>query len=100
MTDGNGLRHVLRRHRGEILALAEKYGIETVRVFGSVARGQADRASDVDLLVSFQAGRSLLDQIAFQQDVSELLGMTVDVVSTEGLSPYIRDDVVREAVPV
>lgn len=100
MTDRNALRQLLRGHRAKILALAEKYGIQTVRVFGSVARDDAGPATDIDLLVRFQAGRSLLDQIAFQQDVSELLGVTVDVVSTEGLSPYIRDDVLREAVPV
>lgn len=91
---------LLSKRRKEILAVARKYGASEVRVFGSVARGQADRRSDLDLLVRFEPGRSLLDQIALQQDLEELLGLKVDVVSVGGLSPYIRENVLREAVPV
>lgn len=92
-------KHV-REHRREILALAAKHGVEEVRLFGSVARGEEGAQSDVDLLVRLEPGRSLLDHIAFQQDVQELLGVNVDVVSEGGVSPYMREAVFREAVAV
>lgn len=82
------------------MRLARAYGARDVRLFGSVARGDAGEASDIDLLVTFERGRSLLDQIGLQQDLEEALGMKVDVVSSGGLSPYIRDAVLAEAVAV
>jgi predicted nucleotidyltransferase len=63
-----------------------------------VARGNAGPASDVDVLVHFEPGRSLLDLIGFEQDLSELLGCNVDVVSEGGISPYMEDHILREAV--
>lgn len=91
---------MLRERRAEILALARKHGASDLRVFGSVARGEADERSDLDLLVSFDEGRTLLDQIALSQDLEQLLGVHVDVLTVGGLSPYIHDRVLREAVPV
>ena len=81
-------------------ALARRYGAYDLRLFSSVARNEADEASDVDILVSFEPGRSLLDQIGLQQDIEELLKLKVDVVSRGGISPYIRDAILREAIPV
>jgi predicted nucleotidyltransferase len=101
--DGNPadrLRRLLSERRAEILALARRHGAYDVCLFGSVARGDAGGSSDVDLLVTFEADRSLLDQVGLQQDLADLLGVPVDVVSRGGLSPYIRADVLREAVPV
>lgn len=88
----------LREHRREILELARRHGIEDIRVFGSVARGQADPDSDVDLLVRFPEGTSLLDQIGFMQDLEDLLGWKVDVISEPALHWFVRDRVLAEAV--
>jgi predicted nucleotidyltransferase len=90
----------VRRQHEAILQLATKYGIQRVRLFGSVARGQARTNSDLDVLVRFEPGRSLLDLVGFQQDLEELLGCRVDVVSDRGISPYLEDEILREAVPL
>lgn len=90
----------LRKHRAEILDLAERHGARHVRVFGSVARGSAGPESDVDLLVEIASDRSLLDQIALIQDLSELLDRRVDVISDRGLNPRVRQRVLEEAVPL
>ncbi len=81
-----------------ILALAARHGARRVRIFGSVARDEANDASDIDFLVELEPGRSLLDQIALQQDLSELLGRRVDVVVEGGLSPYLKDQILAEAL--
>jgi predicted nucleotidyltransferase len=89
---------VLKDKREEILQIAGNYGAHNVRVFGSLARGQAGPDSDVDLLVKLDPGRSLLDLIAIKQDLEDLLGCQVDVVTEAAISPYIREHVLREAV--
>ncbi len=71
-----------------------------VRVFGSVARGEADRESDIDFLVELETGRSLLDLGGLQMELESLLGRRVDVVTERGLKARIRERVLREAVPV
>ncbi len=91
---------VLDRHRAEILALATRRGASNVRVFGSAARGESRPDSDVDLLVSFETGRSLLDAIGFKHDVEDLIRRPVDVVTERALSPYLRDAVLADAVPL
>jgi predicted nucleotidyltransferase len=68
----------IRRRRDDILRLAERYGARNVRIFGSIARGDARSGSDVDLLVEFEADRSLLDLIGLELDLSDLLGLHVD----------------------
>lgn len=89
----------LRRSRREILDIAARRGALGVRVFGSVARGEVTAASDVDLLVDFEAGRSLLDQVHLIADLKELLGVRVDVVAAGGLLE--RDaHILAEAVPL
>jgi len=90
----------LRSRRAEILALARKHGARNVRIFGSVARGDAGPTSDVDFLVELEEGRSLLDHAALLLDLKDLLGCDVDVVTDRGLKPRIRDRVLREAVPL
>ena len=90
----------LARVRGQILAIAARHGAGNVRVFGSVARGEADAASDIDFLVDFEPGRSLLDLAALLVDLEDLLGHPVDVVTEPGLKARIRQRVLAEAVPV
>ena len=87
----------LRSRRSEILSLAAHYGARNVRVFGSIARGEDRADSDIDLLVEVERGRSLLDIIGFEQDLSELLGRRVEVLTDEGLSPYIQQKILAEA---
>ena len=90
----------LRARRGEILAVADRHGATNIRVFGSVARGQADATSDVDFLVELELGRSLLDMGALLMDLSDLLGRPVDVVTVNGLRERVRPRVLAEAVPL
>ncbi len=84
----------------EILALADKYGATDGRVFGSVAKGTAGPASDLDLLVKLAADRSLLDLAALTQDLQDLLGCKVEVVSEDGLYWLLRWRILREARPL
>lgn len=89
---------MLLEKREEIIALAAKHKAEHVRVFGSVARGDADDHSDLDLLVHFQPGASLFDLMDLQEASESLLHVPVDVVSDRGLSPYLKDSILRDAV--
>ena len=90
---------ILKDKREAILHLATRYGVERMRVFGSMARGQASSDSDIDFLVAFRRGRTLLDLIGFKQDLENLIGRKVDVVSEGGVSPYLRNRIFSEAVP-
>jgi hypothetical protein len=91
---------LVKSKRDEILRVAAQHGARNVRVFGSVARGEADEASDVDFLVDMEPGRSLLDLGSLQVDFESLLGRRVDVVTVRGLKARIRNAVLAEAVPV
>ena len=91
---------LLEEKRWEILRIAAEHGAREVRVFGSVARGEADRESDIDFLVELETGRSLLDLGGLQMELESLLGRRVDVVTVRGLKARIRERVLREAVPV
>jgi predicted nucleotidyltransferase len=90
----------LQASREEILHLATEYGARNVRLFGSRARGEAGPDSDIDFLVEMEPGRSLLDLGRLLMDLQDLLGCRVDVVEPEGLHWYIRDAVLKEAVPL
>ena len=87
----------LQERRTEVLAIAAKHGAYNVRVFGSVARHEADSASDIDLLVDMEPERSLLDLGGLLMDLQELLGCPVDVVTEKGLRGRIRERVLKEA---
>src|SRR6266508_2179272 len=80
--------------------LARQHGAHNVRVFGSVARGEADAASDIDFLVDLEPGRSLLDLGGLVMDLADLLRRPVDVVTTRGLGARMRQRVLNEAIPV
>ncbi len=86
--------------RNEILELADRHGVINVRVFGSVARGEATADSDLDLLVNMAPGRSLFDLVAFSQAVEDQLGHAVDVVTESEVSPYLRERIIAEAIPL
>lgn len=86
--------------RAEILAVAARHGARNVRVFGSVARGEAGANSDVDLLVEFEPGRGLLSHAALIRELGQLLGCKVDVASQNGLKARLRTRVLQEAVPL
>ena len=90
----------LGESRAAILAAAAAHGVRDVRVFGSVARGDAAAGSDVDLLVVLDPDRSLVDLGAFLMDVRDLLDCRVDVVTEAGLKPRLRERVLSEAVPL
>lgn len=95
-----GIKELLESRRNEILDLAGAYGAKNIRVFGSVARGETGPTSDVDLLVDMEKGRNLLDLVGFWQDVEELLGCRVDVITDGGISPYLRERIYAEAIPL
>jgi uncharacterized protein len=86
--------------REEILRLAERRGAYGLRVFGSVARGEASEDSDLDLLVAWEPGRSLLDHAGLVEDLQELLGIKVHVGTEKSLHWYVRDRILREATPL
>ena len=86
----------LRARRGQIFAVADRHGATNICVFGSVARGQAEAAGDVDFLVEMELGRSLLDMGALLMELSG----PVDVVTVNGLRERVRPRVLAEAVPL
>lgn len=88
----------LRRHRRAVLELAARRGARNVRVFGSVARGEDTEASDVDLLVDLDEGVGVVALAGLRRELTELLGVEVDVVPTGTLKAGIRDTVVAEAI--
>jgi hypothetical protein len=104
MTDqsavGLGIADIIGDKRDVILRLAEKYGASDVRVFGSVARGEARPDSDVDFLVSFPLDRSIFDLVGLWLDLKELLGRDVDLSTDNSIKDYVRVQAVKEAVPL
>lgn len=91
---------LIEAHRTEILALAEHRGIRDVRVFGSMARGDADETSDVDLLVTLPSGCTGLALGGLLVDVQKLLRRRVEVVTERALHPALRERILREAEPL
>lgn len=95
-----GIDELLKGKRQDILRIAAQHGAYNVRVFGSVARGEAGPGSDVDLLVDLEPDKSLFDVGGLLMDLQTLLGQEVDVVTEKALHWYIRDRVIREAQPL
>lgn len=89
---------VLQEKRDLILKVAGEHGIQSVRVFGSVARLEDGPTSDLDLLVDFEEGRSLFDLIRFKQEVEGLLDIKVDVVTENSIHWSMKEDVVNGAI--
>jgi predicted nucleotidyltransferase len=90
-------RDLLQEKREGILQIAAKHGARNVRLFGSAVRGEADEHSDIDLLVDFEPGRSLLDHAGLVLDLGEFLGRKVDVVTEGGLYWLLRRRILKEA---
>lgn len=88
----------LHEKRDFIMKIAKRHGALTLRIFGSVARGEADSYSDVDFLVELQPGRSLFDLGALQMELQEFLNCHVDVTTERGLKQRIRPRVLKEAI--
>ena len=84
----------------QIQDLARQCGARDIRIFGSTARGEARPGSDLDVLIELDPDRGLFDLIGLKQNLEDLLGRRVDVVTVAALSPYIREEVLREAVPL
>jgi len=90
----------VRDKREEILRLAARHGASNVRIFGSVARGEAGPGSDVDFLVDMGPEHSLFDRLALLVELREALGREVDVATEQVLRPELRERVLREAMPL
>ena len=88
----------IREKREAILRIAGRHGATKVRLIGSVARGEARPDSDVDLLVTWSEGTSLLDQVALMLELEKLLGRKVDIASDGWVKPAIRESVYRDAI--
>jgi hypothetical protein len=95
-----GVDDLLKEKREDILKIAAQHGARNVRVFGSVARGDARPDSDIDVLVDLDPGRSLFDLGGLLSDLQDLLGRNVDVVTEKGLRDRIRGRVLKEAMPL
>ncbi|RZB30370.1 MAG: uncharacterized protein SRB1_02650 [Desulfobacteraceae bacterium Eth-SRB1] len=89
---------VIRQRRDKIVQLADKYGAKNIRIFGSFARGDNNSESDADFLVNMEG--SLLRRIAFMQDLEDLLGRKVDVVTEKSVHWYVRKRIMKESVPL
>ena len=89
---------VIKQRRNDIIRLADKYGVKNIRIFGSFARREDNLESDMDFLVNMEG--SLLRRIAFMQDLEDLLGRKVDVVTEKSIHWYVRDMIIKEAVPL
>ena len=90
----------LQQYATDILQIATKHGVIKVRVFGSFATGTATPSSDIDLLVNLETGRDLFDLIALKQELETQIGRKVDVVTEKGLSPHLRETIIRQSRPL
>jgi len=95
-----GIDELLREKREEILRIAAKHGAYNVRVFGSVARGEARADSDVDFLIDVAENHSPWLPVALILDLEELLKRQVDIATEDDLHWYIKDRVLKDAVPI
>jgi uncharacterized protein len=93
-------RTIVLPNRELIIRTARNHRAKNVRVFGSVRRGEALRRSDLDLLVTFESGASLLDQIGLKQDLERRLRRRVDVVGDSSINWYLEPQIMAEAIPL
>jgi len=93
-------RDLIRGKRAEILRIAAEHGARNLRVFGSAARGEDEASSDIDLLVDFDPGTSLLTHARLIVALEDLLGRKVDVAPEKSLKQRLRDRILSEALPL
>jgi len=86
--------------RQKVAAPMSRRGVLRASLFGSVARGEATADSDVDFLVEFERGRTLVDLAGLRLDLCEVLGRDVDVATQGSLHPRLRDEILRDLVPI
>lgn len=97
------MNYNIERHKElyeKVISILRKHGIKKILVFGSYARGEATPKSDLDLIVEFPKGTSLLDHIGIENDLIEKLKIKVDLISKNGISPYLKDDIMKEAIVI
>ncbi len=94
------LNKLITRNRDAIKKIAQRYNATNIRVFGSMARGDAEGDSDVDLLADLDINTSLLDRIALTQEIEDLLNRKIDLVTPDKLHRVIKDRVIKEAIPL
>jgi hypothetical protein len=80
----------------KIVSILKGHGVKTIGIFGSYARGEAGPESDIDVLVEFSGRKSLLDIVGIEQELSEALGIKVDLLTEKSISPYLIDSVKKE----
>jgi predicted nucleotidyltransferase len=90
----------LKRQKSAIVRVAERHGAQNVRVFGSVATGESSSHSDIDFLVDLEPGRNLFDLGGLRADLRDLLDAEIDVLEARCIHPYVRDRILKEAVPL
>lgn len=98
--EDQSLRAMAEKNRAAIVEIARRHGAHNIRIFGSVVRGEDSLSSDLDLLVEFEDGRSLLDRIALMQDLEDALGVEIDVVTEGALHPLVRPEILAQAQPL
>lgn len=86
--------------RSELIAAARRHGASNIRLFGSVVRGEETPSSDVDLLVDLAEERGFDDYLALAEELETLIGRKVDLVTSRGMSPFLRPLIEREALPL
>ena len=91
---------LLKKYKKNIEKSARTHGVRSIRVFGSFARGDENAESDLDLLIELEPNRSLLDIISLKYELEDLTCRTVDVVTAAGISPYLADQITKEAIPL
>lgn len=91
---------MLRERRGLIVDIAARHGAMNVRIFGSVARGDETGKSYIDFLVAMEPDRNLYDLVGLQQDIENLLGRKADVITENSINRYLKERILREAVPL
>jgi uncharacterized protein len=95
------IEELLKNKREQIISIAAKHGANNVRIFGSVARGEADENSDIDLLINYcSEARSPWFPLGLIRELEDLLGRPVDIATEQGLKDRIRERVLKEAKPL
>ena len=92
--------HISDEKKEKISMVLRRAGVKRAALFGSFARDQATRTSDLDILVEFEGGKTLLDLIALKIKLQKMLDMKIDIVTYQSLSPFLRDTILREQAPL
>jgi len=84
----------------QIIPVLKRFGVKRASLFGSSARGEDREDSDIDILVEFEAGKSLLDLAGLKIELEELLGRRVDLLTFNSLHPLLKDKILKEQKPI